>query len=163
MDASRSDIFLRVQTRRAGKIKGEASTEGHEGEIEVRSWDWGVSASSAIGALGPAERRSYKQLVVLKKIDSASTGLLNALVGNDEVKEAVLAMRKAGGEALDYFTMTLGGARIVSVDIDVDDSGEPTERVSLAFTKIEIEYQRQESSGQSGGAFSFSDELVAAG
>ena len=94
---------------------------------------------------------------------SASTGLLNALAGNDEVKQAVLTMRKAGGEALDYFTLTLGGARIVGVEIDVDASGQPIERVSFAFTKIEIEYQKQEGSGQGGGAFTFSDELVAAG
>lgn len=160
---SRSDVFLCLQTRRAGTIKGEAATQGHEGEIEIRGWHWGVSASSAIGAVGPAERRSYKQLVVLKRIDSASTGLLNALVSNDEVKKATLTMRKAGGEALDYFTMALGGARVVAVDIDVDESGQPSERVGLAFTKIEIEYQRQKASGQSGGGFTFSDELVAAG
>ena len=163
MNASRSDIFLRVQTRRAGEVKGEAATDGHVGEIELRSWGWGVSASSAIGAIGAAERRSYTQLVVQKGIDSASTGLLNALAGNDEVKQAVLTMRKAGGEALDYFTLTLGGARIVGVEIDVDASGQPIERVSFAFTKVEIEYQKQERSGQGGGAFTFSDELVAAG
>ncbi|WP_157269358.1 Hcp family type VI secretion system effector [Azohydromonas aeria] len=157
---SRSDVFLHLQARRAGKIRGESATEGHEGDIEVLSWDWGVSASAALGALGPAERRAYKPLVLRKYVDAASTGLLNALVTNDEVREAVLAMRKAGGEALDYFTMRLGAARLVAVDIEVDAQGLTLERVTLTFTRIEIEYRRQEGTGQGGGAFTFSDEVL---
>ena len=155
-----SDIFLHVQTKRAGKIKGEANTEGHADDIDVHAWNWGVAAGSAIGSTAATARRSYKHLVVSKGIDSASTGLLNALISNDEVKEATLTMRKAGGEALDYYRMTLKDARIVGVDVDVAPDGRPLEKVVFAFTKIEIEYQRQQASGISGGACVFSDEVL---
>jgi type VI secretion system secreted protein Hcp len=155
-----ADIFLHVQTKRAGKIKGEGNTQGHVDDIEVRGWSWGAQAGSAIGATAATARRSYKQLVVLKALDSASTGLLKALATNDEVVEATLGMRKAGGEALDYYRMTLAGARVVSIDVDVDARGLPVERVVFAFTKIDIEYKRQQATGASGGAFTFNDEVL---
>lgn len=155
-----ADIFLHVQTKRAGKIKGEGATADHVDDIEVRGWNWGAQAGSAIGSTAATARRSYKQLVVIKRLDSASTGLLKALASNDEVVEARLTMRKAGGEALDYYRMTLGGARVVAIDIDVDAQGLPVERVIFAFTKIDIEYARQQATGGSGGAYTFSDEVL---
>jgi len=155
-----SDVFLHVQTKRAGKIKGEVSTAGHADDIQVFSWNWGVHAGSAIGSTAATARRAYKHLVVNKRIDSASTGLLSALATNDEVKEATLAMRKAGGEALDYYRMTLKDARVVGVDVEVGTDGRPYEKVVFAFGKIDIEYKRQGSAGISGGSFSFTDEVI---
>jgi type VI secretion system secreted protein Hcp len=161
-DGSASDIFLSVQTRRAGKIKGEGTTQGHADDIEVTSWNWGVAAASAIGSTAATARRQYKHLVVVKRIDAASTGLLSALASNDEVREAKLSMRKAGGEALDYYCMTLSSARIVGIDVEVDPDGRPWERVAFAFTKIDVEYKRQQSAGASAGTFTFNDEVLSA-
>ena len=155
-----SDIFLHVQTKRAGKIKGEATTEGHKDDIGVYTWGWGVAANTAIGSTVSTARRSYRNLVLTKGIDSASTALLSALVSNDEVREARLTLRKGGGKALDYFRMVLKEARIVAIDIEVHADGRPLERVSIAFTKVEIEYLPQESAGSSGGAFIFTDEVL---
>jgi len=160
-DRSGSDIFLAVQTKRAGKLKGEASAPGHVDDIEVRSMTWGVSSPTAVGAVAATARRQYKHLVIVKGIDSASTGLLSALVTNDEVKEAKLTLRKAGGDALDYWTMTLSKARVVGVDLEVDPQGHPTESVRIAYGQIEIEYKRQQGAGTSGASTSFADEVLA--
>ena len=161
--AAAPDVFLHVQTGRAGKIKGEAMTTGHTGDIVVWRWRWGVSANTAIGANASTARRSYQHLIVTKGIDSASTGLLNALVKNDPVKDATLTMRKAGGEALDYFTLTLHEARVIGVDIDVGADGWPVEQVVFAFNKIDIEYQPQQSAGLGGGACTFIDAVLGSG
>lgn len=157
-----ADIYLHVQTKRAGKVKGESTTGDHEGDIEVWSWHWGVAAGSAIGSSAGTARRQYRELVVAKGVDAASTGLLAALATNDEVREARLTMRKAGGEAVDYYRMTLRNARVVAVELEVDAAGRPLERVSFSYTAIEIEYQRQQASGQAAGACSFSDEVLPA-
>jgi type VI secretion system secreted protein Hcp len=157
---SDADTFLHVQTKRAGKIKGEATTDGHVDDIEVRSWTWGVAASSAIGSTAATGRRQYKHLVVVKRIDSASTALLSALATNDEVKEATLTLRKAGGDALDYYKMKLAAARIVSIDVSVDEHATPVETVGIAYTKIDVEYKRQQSAGIPGASTSFSDEVL---
>jgi type VI secretion system secreted protein Hcp len=156
---SGSDIFLHVQTKRAGKIKGESSTDGHVDDIEVTSASWGVVAQSAIGSSAVTSRRQYKHLVVLKRIDAASTGLLATLATNDEVKEARLTIRKSGGLALDYYVMKLALARVVGVDLEVDAGGIPKERVTFSYGKIDVDYKPQKSSGSSGGTTSFSDEV----
>ena len=158
--ASRSDIYLHVQTKRAGKIKGEAVTDDHVDDIEVRSWTWGVAASTALGSGKATARRQYKHLVICKGIDLASTPLLSALTTNDEVKEAKLMLRKAGGDALDYYVMTLRNARVVGVDVNVDEEGVPLESVAFSFIMIDIEYRGQQSAGAGGGSTSFSDELL---
>jgi type VI secretion system secreted protein Hcp len=156
-----SDVFLHVQTKRGGKVKGEVTTAGHTDDIDVHQWGWGVSTNTAIGSTAATARRSYKHLVITKGVDSASTGLMSALVTNDEVKEAKLSMRKAGGDALDYFVMTLSNARIVNVDIQVGADGRAVETVAFAFTKIDIEYAKQQGAGAGAGTFSFNDEVIA--
>jgi len=156
----RADAFLHVQTQRAGKIKGEGSAQGHVDDIEVRTWHWGVAAGTAIGSGAVTARRQYKHLVITKGIDTASTGLLSALARNDVVVEAKLMLRKAGGEALDYYRMTLGDARVVGIDLDVDAFGYPTETVSFAYAKIDVEYKRQQHAGTSAGSSTFTDAVL---
>jgi type VI secretion system secreted protein Hcp len=157
-----SDIFLHVQTKRAGKIKGESTTQGHADDIEVRGWRWGAQSGSAIGATAATARRQYRPLVVVKGVDSASTGLLAALATNDEVREAKLTMRKAGGDALDYYCLTLNNARVVDIVLDVDAQGRPVETVTFSFTKVAIDYKRQQGTGLSSGSYTFQDEVLPA-
>jgi len=157
---SGSDMFLTLQTRKAGKVKGEGNTPGHVDDIEVRAMTWGASSGSAVGSTAPTSRRQYRNLVIVKGIDSASTPLMSALATNDVVTLAKLTLRKAGGDALDYFSITLTNARIVQIDLVVDDHGHPTETVAIAFTKVDVEYTRQQSSGISAGTTSFNDEVM---
>lgn len=155
-----SDIYLHVKTKRAGKLKGEVVAPDHVDDILVKSWNWGMSQGSAMGSGQATARRAYKHLTVVKQIDSASTPLMNALSTNDEVQEARLAMRKAGEEQEDFFSILLGGARVVAIDIEVDEHGTPVERVSFAFTKVEVEYRRQQGGGQAGASSMFNDEFL---
>jgi len=154
------DIFLSVQTKRAGKVKGESAVPGHEDEIAISSWRWAVQASSSLGATAATARRSYSGLTVVKAIDSASTALLSALATNDEVKESVLTMRKSGGEAVDYFFIKLKEARVTQIEHSANEHGEASEVVTFAFRKVEVEYRRQESSGGRGASSVFTDEIV---
>ena len=157
--ASDADVFLHVQTKRAGKIKGEAVAPGHADDILVSGWQWGVSANAALGGAVATGRRSYQALTVHKQVDSATTALLSALATNDEVKEARLTLRRAGGEQEDFFSITLKDARIASLQHSGEGDGGTREVVTIAFTKVEVEYRPQKGSGQRGGASTFQDEL----
>lgn len=159
-----ADIFLSVQTKRAGKVKGESAVPGHEDEITVSSWRWAVQATSSLGAGAATARRSYSGLTVVKAIDSASTALLSALASNDEVKQSVLTMRKSGGtEPVDYFFITLKEARVTQIEHSTDEHGDTREVVTFAFRKVEVEYRRQEDSGGRGASSVFADEIVPSG
>ena len=74
-----TDTYVHLQTRRAGKLKGECIAPGHEDDIAVRGWSWGVSAQTAMGSVQATARRSYRELSFVKGADTASTGLLSAL------------------------------------------------------------------------------------
>ncbi len=157
-----ADIFLHVQTKKAGKIKGEASSPGHIDDIIIHGWRWSVSASSALGSVQATGRRSYTALTVRKQIDRATTALMQALVTNDEVKEAKLTMRRASGEQDEYFTITLQAARVTAVEHVADAEGGTYENVSFTFTKVNAEYTPQKGTGLRSGSTSFSDELFQA-
>jgi type VI secretion system secreted protein Hcp len=157
--AGKGDMFLHVQAKRAGKIKGEALQPGFENDILVRGWNWGVSATSALGHTQALSRRSYSALTVTKSIDLATVGLMAALATNDEIKEARLSMRKAGGEQEVYFVIRLEGARIAGVDHVAMPDGTADETVQIVFNKVEVEYRTQKSAGIRGGSATFSDEL----
>lgn len=157
---SGADAFLHVQTKRAGKVKGEATEPGHADDIRVDGWQWGLTAGSALGSTQATSRRSYSALTVHKQIDSATTALMSALATNDEVKEAKLTMRRAGGEQEDFFIVKLEKARITSVQHTGEADGSTHETVTIAFTKVEVEYRPQKASGGRGGSHVFNDELV---
>ena len=44
------DVYLKVQTKRAGAIKGESRGKDHLDEIVVHGWNWGVAVSAALGS-----------------------------------------------------------------------------------------------------------------
>ena len=157
--AGGTDTFLHVQTKRAGKVKGEASSLGHADDIIIAGWHWGLSAGSALGDTQATARRSYTALTVHKRVDMASTALMSALATNDEVKEAKLTMRRAGGAQEDFFLITLKGARITSLQHDASADGDVRETITIAFTEVEVEYRPQRSSGGRGGSTMFTDSL----
>ncbi len=158
----KSDIFLHVKTKRAGKLKGESKSIGHIDDIRLESWMWGVSSTSAVGSVQANSRRSYTALTVFKSIDLATTALMSALVTNDEVTEAKLTMRKSGGDPLDYFIITLRGARIEQVSHEVSATGEASERIDIVFTKVDVEYKQQDAAGRLATNVSFADEILPA-
>jgi len=45
------------------------------------------------------------------------------------------------------------------VDLDSAEDGDVVERVTVAFTKVEIEYTPQQRTGQRGAGYVFTDEV----
>lgn len=157
-----SDIFLHVQARRSGKVKGESVAPGHEDDIVLSAWRWGARSTESYLAVADARaaRRSYASLTVVKGIDRASTGLLAAMATNDALKEVKLVMRRVGGaEALEYWTLTLKDARVQAIDYETGADGGVVEVVAFGFVSYELQYRPQSGSGAGAGGLSFQDDL----
>jgi type VI secretion system secreted protein Hcp len=154
-----ADYFLHVQTKRAGKLKGEAIAPEHKDDILVLRWSWGVNTGSAVAEARATARRSYSALTVVKTVDSATTALLSALATNDQVKEAKLTARRSGGGQDSFFSITLKGARISSLQHQGKEDGSTEEVMTIAFSEVEVEYRSQQRGGQRGGAYVFNDSL----
>ncbi|SEL35985.1 type VI secretion system secreted protein Hcp [Roseateles sp. YR242] len=155
-----ADMYLDLTLKRAGKVKGETVAAGHQNDIAVTGFNWGVGAAGDAVAGQSTGRRSYRQLTITKGLDSASTALMSAVATNDEVRSAKLSVRKAGGEQQDFFSITLEKARVATYDIDVDHDGNPVERITLSFQKVAVEYRTQSATGQLGGSCTFTDDLT---
>jgi type VI secretion system secreted protein Hcp len=82
---------------------------------------------------------------------------------NDLIKEAVLTVRKAGGTPHEFFKISIENGRITSLEVDTagfTSTGLLTERLSLAFQKIRVEYTPQAGTGSAAsGGMLFSAEI----
>jgi type VI secretion system secreted protein Hcp len=154
-----TDTFLHLQAKRAGKVKGEATTAGHVDDIVVAGWHWGLTAAMALGDTRATGRRSYTALTVNKHVDLATTALMSALATNDEIKEAKLTMRRAGGLQEPFLIITLKSARIASVQHDSGGDGDTRETLAIVFTDVEVEYRKQGASGGRGASTVFTDSV----
>ena len=154
-----ADVFLSIVGKKQGPLKGECRAVGHVDDINVLTWQWGMSAPSAVGTTQATRRRVHEALIVTKQLDSASTKLMSALAVNEELKSVTLSLRKAGDHKDDFFSIKLELGRVSSLHVESDGGGGVHEVVKFAFQKIEVTYQPQLTAGGLGGAQVFHDEL----
>lgn len=155
------DMFLMVKGASHGLIKGETQDVPHKGEIDVLSWSWGMQGRPSVGGGGAAGKAVIQELKVVKRIDSASTALMQALRTNELIQKAVLTLRKAGKTQHEYFKVTIEEGRVTGLHIEAGDtSGSPLtfEHVAFSFNKITIEYVPQGKDGQPLGGMQWSDQ-----
>ncbi|MEX8496333.1 Hcp family type VI secretion system effector [Leptothrix ochracea] len=158
---SQSDMFLRVEGSKQGLIKGESSDTAHLGEIDLVAWSWGMDGSAGAFAQATA-RTTLQELIVFKRVDSATTALMSALRNNEVIKKAVLVVRKAGGAApVEYFRMTMEKARITAHRVhSMEGSPELREELRLAFWKVQVEYRPQDAGGGGRATHTFDAEVT---
>jgi type VI secretion system secreted protein Hcp len=165
--AGTGDTFLMVKGASHGLIKGEAQDDKHKDEIEVLSWSWGMQAKPSLGGGTASGKATVHDLKIVKRVDSASTGLMGALRTNEVIQKAVLTVRKAGAKGqLEYLKVTIEQGRVTALTIDIVDhsAGQQTavpdvlERVSFSFNKIEVEYVPQGKDGLPKGGMTFADQ-----
>jgi type VI secretion system secreted protein Hcp len=156
------DMFLMVKGAMHGVIKGESQADQHKDEIEVVSWSWGMQGKQNLGGGAATGKATILELKVVKKLDKASTGLMQALRTNEPIQQAVLTLRKAGKGALEYLKITIENGRVMSLTIDAGDAGggsQVVERVSFSFNKIDVQYTPQGADGKAQGGMLFSDQF----
>jgi type VI secretion system secreted protein Hcp len=155
------DMFLMVKGAKHGLIKGESPDSQHKDEIEVLSWSWGMQAKPSIGGGTASGKATINDLRIVKRVDAASTALMQALRTNEPIQKAVLTLRKAGKSQLEYLKITIEQGRVTSLIIDAGDtsgSAEIFEKVGFSFNKIDVEYVPQGKDGKPQGGMLFSDQ-----
>lgn len=156
---AKGDMFLLVEGKKTGVIKGESVDKARAGEIDITGWSWGMESQSAMGGSGSGLKTSLSQLRISKMVDRASTALMSVMRNAEVIKRAVLTVRKAGGLHIDYFTLTIEGGRITSHEVGASGGSELVEQLSIAFEKIEVEYFEQDEKGARRGGSSFTTEV----
>ena len=158
---AQGDMFLKIDGTRQGAIKGEARDAGHKDEIDVLGWTWGMEGNLVHGQA--TTKTAVRELKISKRVDKATTGLMAALRSNEVIKKAVLTVRKAGGkDPVEYYTITLEKGRITSLMQQSGESADPAalhEEVSIAFSRVAVEYKPQGDDGQFRGATAFEMDI----
>lgn len=142
------DMFLKL-----GDIQGESKDKTHANEIDVLAWSWGASNSGTahVGGGAGAGKVNVQDLSFTKYIDKSSPDIFLACCNGKHIPQAILTVRKAGENPLEYLIITMTEVMITSVSTG-GSGGEDrlTENVTLNFAKVKIDYKEQTPTGTGG-------------
>lgn len=144
------DIFIKING-----IDGESQDSAHKSEIEVKSWTWEISQQSNMhmGSGGGAGKATVEDLSFVHLVDRASPNLMKYCLTGKHIDQAVLTVRKAGGNPLEYLKITMSDVIVTRVSPSGSNTDNGiTEGVRLSFAKVKQEYVVQNAQGGSGGA-----------
>jgi type VI secretion system secreted protein Hcp len=160
---AQGDMFLKIDGTRQGAIKGEAKDAGHKDEIDVLGWSWGLEGNLIHGQTGG--KTSVREMRLTKRVDRATTALMSALRSNEVIRKAVLTVRKAGGkEPVEYYIINMEKGRVTAVlQQSGPDAGMLMEEVSIAFSKVTVEYKPQGDDGLMRGGSAFEMDIFEGG
>ena len=148
-----------------GDLEGESQLKGHEGEIQVESWQWGLTQAGTthLGTGGGAGKVNVSDLTIVHAIDKATPAIINAVCVGAHFKEGTLTLRKAGTTPLDYLVVTLEDIIVTSYSPSGTNGEEQTfASFSLNFARFELSYQPQDNKGaKAGGAVTVEYDIAA--
>lgn len=139
-------------------IEGEATQKGFEKAIEIHSFSWGASNPSSMGpgVTGHGSGRvSISDFNVMKKSEVASAKIFDHCCNGTAIPEITAHFLKAGGgkgETVEFLKYTFTECVVTSVQWSGSSGGDdqPTESLSIAFSKVVIDYMQQTTKDQKG-------------
>jgi len=143
------DIFLTLTG-----IHGESQDAHYPNAIEVLTWDWSIYQQSKmhLGSGGGTSKCTVDDLIFDHYVDCASPNLVEYCLTGKHIPEAVLVMRKAGGQALGYLKIIMEDVIITRVSPAMFiNMPLLREQINLSFTRIRHEYSIQNAQGGSAG------------
>ena len=135
-------------------IPGESTAKGFEKKIEIFSFSWGASAPVTIGSGAggmSASKVSISSFNIMKKTDIASTKLFKAACFGEHIPSLKVSMRKQTGTGQEAFLIyDFTEVLVESIQWSGSSGGDdvPTESVSFAFGKVQVEYKAQGTDGK---------------
>ena len=139
---------------KAKDVEGEATAKGMEGQVEVLSFSFGASNPSTVGpGTGgiAAGRVSVSSFNIMKRTDKASPVLFQSCCKGKHIGEIIVTLRKASGDSgqAPFLKYTFTDCMVDSIQWSGSSGGDdtPTESVSFAYSKVEIEYFMQDDKG----------------
>jgi type VI secretion system secreted protein Hcp len=139
------DMFMKIDG-----VTGEAKDAGHAGEIDVLSWNWGLTQSGSrhVGGGGGSGKVNVNDINFVKYVDKASTDLMLFCCNGKHVASAQLTVRKAGENPVEYMVIKMTDCLVSSHAGGGSNSDDRlTETVTLNFAKVEVEYTPQKEDG----------------
>jgi type VI secretion system secreted protein Hcp len=143
------DMFLSFPD---SDIVGESTDLNHQNEIEVLAWSWNLKVKPT--------KIAIKDLKITKYVDSATTSMIMKAVLRVNLGRAVLTVRKAGGEPIEYLVLTFENVTVSSFSTGGTGGDDKlVEDITLAFDGVTGVYIPQ-INGNPGTAIPFDWNIV---
>lgn len=135
-------IFMRF-----GNIKGDSTQRGFEGKdgwMNLHDFKWSMERKFAKDQVGRALNRESaqaqaKEITVSKDVDHASGELLQAATTDYRGQTCEIVFLRTGNPGEPYLKFTLSETLLKALTLSPGATERPSERMTLAFTKVEIE------------------------
>jgi type VI secretion system secreted protein Hcp len=136
-------IYMKIT---APDVPGEAQATKHLGQIEVLSFQFGVTRPiDPVTGLSSGKAK-FSEMSVVKNVDRASPVLFQGSAAGTHYHDVILYLNKGGASQLDYLQITL--TNVLVSGYSVSGSGElPKESVTFNFQAIEMSYVPQKPDG----------------
>src|SRR5450755_4691283 len=110
-------------------VTGESTHKDHKDEIEIISWNWGVSNQSSAGAGGGSGKGKAvpQEMHLTHGYDKASPVLAKSCASGKHFKDATITCRKAGEGQLDFLKITLKQVLVTQVSPSGHSGGDVVE------------------------------------
>jgi type VI secretion system secreted protein Hcp len=146
------DAYMEVEG-----VTGESQREGHEGQVELKSFALGGNNVSSVGSGkgGGTGTVSLSDFQITKLTDATSAEFFQHMCDGEHFPTATVTLYKSGGSGgpLDYLVYKFEEVYVTSINWSGAEGGDsvPYESVSFAYGKIEITYAEQNPDGTRGG------------
>ncbi len=145
-------------------IEGESTNAAHKNEIDVESWSWGVTqaGSSGFGGGGGSGKAAFQDMHFVARISKASPKLFLSSATGVHHKVATLSGRRTAGKGktVDFLKYKLSDVQVTGVQHSDSEAGTPMEQFSLQYSKLEMSYSPQATSGKLGAAVTANFDLL---
>lgn len=143
-----SGYYMKLKLEKAGEVKGESTTAGFEGQLEIDSFAWGTVNPGRLGKHEGSDSVAQDFNCTMTTC-TASPVLMQACAMGDPIKECVLTLVKAvsGEKPTEYMKWTICDAFISSYQLG-GSSGHPTDSFSINFKSIQVEFKEQGKGGK---------------
>jgi type VI secretion system Hcp family effector len=137
--AAHAQLYLRLVGEVQGPIDGEVVFGPLTGTAATFSFSLGVTTFFDPSTGNPTGQIAVSPLILMKAVDSATTGICTALRAGERLSMCTLdAYRDNGaGGSISYLRLTLTGARFESSQIAAGADGAASEALSIAFDTLE--------------------------
>lgn len=99
------------------------------------------------GGAGAGKVRIH-DMTLTKYVDKSTPNLIRACCNGEHFNFAILLVRKAGKDPIDYFKVTMAPVMVTSVDTGGSSSDDRiVENVMLNFARMKVEYTPQKQDG----------------
>jgi type VI secretion system secreted protein Hcp len=152
--AAHAAVTMYLEVPGVPSLQGESAANGHQNQIDLRSYAWGVTKPTSATSTKPA----FNNVSVDKNIDRASPALLEAVASGTTFPSAKLHVVSQIDPPIEFLTYCFTGVKFTSVQ----DKGEEetSEALSWTYQTVVEKYRQQDSTGAPTGTFTGGWDLV---